>query len=75
MIGRRIFRELDGGDRLPSRERRLRDAMPAIHHLAVGRQDDRKRQIGLLDQPHVFDELTPRLVLAIAGPGPIQLAE
>ncbi len=75
MIGRRIFRELDGGDRRPSCERRLRDAMPAIHHLAVRGQDDRKRQVGLLDQPHVFDEFAPRLVLVIAGPGPIELAE
>ena len=75
MIGRRIFRELDGGNRRPSRERGLRDAMPAIHHLAVRRQDDRKRQVGLLDQPHVFDERAPRLTLVIAGPGPIELAE
>ena len=54
-------------------ERRPRDAMTPVHDLAVRGEDDRKRQVGLLDRRTCVDECAPRLVLASRRPGPIEL--
>ena len=72
IIRRRILQELNRLDFLPVLENRLRDAVHAIHDLAVRGQDDGEREIRLINQTHMLEEGAPRGSFALSEPGPVQ---
>ena len=74
MIRRRIVFELHGRNVASSLRDGLRHAMHAIHHPSTSRQDDREREVGVLNQREVAKERPPGRRLALAGPPFIELA-
>ena len=50
--------EPDGSDGWQAFKQCPRDAMHTVHHAAVRADDDRVREVHVLDQPHVLDHVT-----------------
>lgn len=74
MIRLGILEELDGIDRVPSLQQRLADAVHAVHHAPVARENDGMLQIALLDQTRMIHKL-PAGHLLTRRPAPIRLIE
>ena len=68
MIRLGVGGKLNGVDMRPALQHGLRDAVHAVHDVARGRQDDRMREIGSLDEGHVLNELGPGWPLGVPGP-------
>jgi hypothetical protein len=65
----RILIELHGIYLLSPLQKGLGRAVHAVHHSTARREDDREREICLLDQFDVFDHRTPRRSFALGGGG------
>jgi len=55
-------------DRRRSIKQRASDAMHTVHHTAVGANDDRIREVHLLNQPDVLDDLADGSRIALVEP-------
>ena len=75
MIRVRIFRKLYGVDVRPAFMQRFGNAVHAVHHGTVGRENDRVHQLCRVELFHVCNEQTPGERLSLAEHRGIKFAD